>query len=284
MLDLFDALCAFQKTIRRRAINTTFSRAAAQIVSQRLSLNPITPLTTNVSPQTIAEGYSVQAEVNYQLMAAGMGELVGHKIGCTTPVMQAFININHPCAGRIFSRTVMHGHGTVPSRGFIKPGVECEITVRLAQDLPPQATPYTKETVARAVGEVMASIELVDERYQNLQSLGVPTLIADDFFNAGCVLGTPTRNWRSLDLASLQGRMWINDVEVASGSGAMVLGHPLNALAWLANAQSQQAMDGLKAGEFVMLGSLVQTQWIKAGDRTRIEISGLGSVSLDMEA
>ncbi len=61
-----------------------------------------------------------------------------------------------------------------------------------------------------------------------------------------------------------------------------MLGHPLNALAWLANAQHEYGLPGLKAGEFVMLGSLVQTQWLNAGDRVRIAIEALGEVSLDV--
>ncbi len=263
-------------------MSTTLAKAAAQLIDHRLSLKPITPLGEGLSPQSIADGYALQAALNPLLVKAGMGDMVGHKIGCTTPVMQAFVNINHPCAGRIFSRTVMRDHGMVPRRGFVKLGMECEIVVRLGRDLPPQATPYTRESVAEAVDEIMPGIELVDERYQDFHALGVPTLVADDFFNAGCVLGPARRDWRSLDLGALLGRTWINGVEVASGRGAAVLGHPLNALAWLANAQHEYGLPGLKAGEFVMLGSLVQTQWLNAGDKVRIAIESLGEVRLDV--
>lgn len=265
-------------------MNATHVQAATQLLKQRLSLSPITPLESGLSPATMTNGYAIQAALHPLLIEAGMGDMVGHKIGCTTPVMQAFVNINHPCAGRIFSRTVIRDHGTVPRHGFVKLGMECEIVVRLGRDLPPQATPYTREMVATAVDEVMPGIELVDERYQDFHALGVPTLVADDFFNAGCVLGQARRDWRGLDLAALQGRTWINGVEVASGHGSAVLGHPLNALAWLANAQHEHGLPGLKAGEFVMLGSLVQTQWLNAGDKVRIVIEELGEVGLDVDA
>ncbi len=265
-------------------MNATQALAATRLLQQRLSLDPITPLATGLYPRTITEGYAIQAALHPLLVDAGMGEIVGHKIGCTTPVMQAFVNINHPCAGSIFSRTVMRDQGRVPRHGFVKLGMECEIVVRLGRDLPPQATPYSRESVAAAVEEVMPGIELVDERYQDFHALGVPTLVADDFFNAGCVLGKPRRDWQGLNLAALQGRTWINDVEVASGQGSAVLGHPLNALAWLANARHEHGLPGLKAGEFVMLGSLVQTQWLNAGDRVRIVIEELGKVRLDVDA
>ena len=257
--------------------------AATHLLRQRLSLTPIVALPEDLAPHSVTDGYAIQSEINTLLIDAGMGEMVGHKIGCTTPVMQAFVNINHPCAGRIFSKTVMHEHGKVPRHGFVKIGMECEIAVRLSADLPPQSLPYTKETVAPAVAEVMAAIELVDERYENYRALGIPTLVADDFFNAGCVLGRPVSDWRHLDLAALTGRVVINGVEDGRGIGSMVLGHPLNALAWLANAQSEHGLPGLKAGEFVMLGSVVETKWLNAGDRVHIEISGLGEAKLDIQ-
>lgn len=257
-------------------------RAAAILIDQRLSGIPIGPLPADLAPKDMTECYAIQSALNVMLTAAGHGQVVGHKIGCTTPVMQAFVNINHPATGRIFDSTVMRGHGKVSRKSFIKIGIECEVAVRLVKDLPPRTETYTREQVAEAVGDVMVGMELVDERYTDYRALGVRTLAADDFYNAGCVLGEPVKDWHHLDLANLTGRTWINDVEVASGNSSLVMGHPLNALAWLANAHSEHGLPGLKAGEFVLLGSVVETQWLKAGDRVRIEVSGLGSVSLEM--
>lgn len=264
-------------------MKTTMTQAASELLRQRLSLTPITDLPAEWIPTSVTEGYALQQELNRQLVAAGMGEMVGHKIGCTTPVMQAFLNIGQPCAGRIFEKTVMHSHGRVPRDGFVRIGMECEIAVRLQRDLPPRAEAYTREDVAPAVGEVMAAIELVDDRYRDYRTLGVATLVADDFFNAGCVLGEPLRDWQQVDLARVIGRAQINGVEVGVGKGALVMGHPLNALAWLANAQHEHGLPGLKAGEFIMLGSVVETKWLNAGDRVRIAIDGLGEVALDIE-
>jgi 2-oxo-3-hexenedioate decarboxylase/2-keto-4-pentenoate hydratase len=264
-------------------MNTTTAQAARRLLRQRLSLTPITALPIGLAPISVTAGYALQRELNHQLVDAGMGEMVGHKIGCTTPVMQAFLDINQPCAGRIFSQTVMHRHGRVPHHCFVRMGVECEIAVRLQRDLPPRDRPYSRQELMPAVAEVMAAIELVDERYLDYRTLGVATLIADDFFNAGCVLGEPLRDWSTLDLSDLAGRMQINGAEVGTGRGELVMGHPLNALAWLANAQHEHGLPGLKAGEFVMLGSVVETKWLKAGDRVRIAIDRLGEVALDIE-
>jgi len=264
-------------------MKATITQAAGELLRQRLSLTPIESLSADLTPATVTDGYALQAELNRQLVLAGMGNMVGHKIGCTTPVMQAFLNISHPCAGRIFHNTVMLEHGRVPHHGFVRIGMECEIAVRLKHDLPSRDEPYTRGDVMPAVGEVMAAIEIVDERYLDYRKLGVETLIADDFFNSGCVLGKPLHNWRQVDLAAVTGRVQINGIEVGTGQGQLVMGHPLNALAWLANAQHEHNLPGLKAGEFIMLGSVVETKWLNPGDRVRIEIEHLGEVALDIE-
>ena len=123
----------------------------------------------------------------------------------------------------------------------------------------------------------MAAIEIVADRYDDYGSLGTPTLIADDFFNAGIVLGGPVEDWRDLDLAALSGRMAVNGEVVGTGVGGDIMGHPLEALAWLANRWSVQGR-GLPAGAFVTLGSVVETRWISAGDEVVANIEGLGEV------
>ena len=80
-------------------------------------------------------------------------------------------------------------------------------------------------------------------------------------------------------LAQLTGRTLINGVEAARGVGADVMGHPHNALAWLANTLVGRGK-ALRAGQIVLTGSLVQTQWPAPQDEVVVSIAGLGTVSL----
>jgi 2-keto-4-pentenoate hydratase len=166
---------------------------------------------------------------------------------------------------------------------YVRPGVECEIAVLLGRDLPAAGCPYDRASVADAVDAAMAAIEIVDDRYVDFRALGAPTLIGDDFFNAASVLGAPDRNWRRHDLAALAGGMSINGQNVGSGTGAQIMGHPLEALAWLANLRAGQGQM-LKAGAFVSLGSIVETKWIAAGDLVEVAIEGLGRVSVQFSS
>jgi 2-oxo-3-hexenedioate decarboxylase/2-keto-4-pentenoate hydratase len=233
-------------------------------------------LEASVRPADEAQAYAVQNAL-HGLLQPALGRVVGHKIGCTTPVMQAFLDIPNPCAGGVFERTVHASPARVRHADYLHVGVECEIVVRLGHDLPASGAPYDRPSVGAAVQACMAGMEIVDDRYVDYKSMDTPTLIADDFFDAGCVLGTPVKAWRALDLAAVSGVTLINDVEVGRGRGADVMGHPFEALAWLANQLARRGQ-ALRAGEFVFTGSVVETKWVQQGERVVMRIDGLGEV------
>ncbi|MFQ5959059.1 MAG: 2-keto-4-pentenoate hydratase [Alphaproteobacteria bacterium] len=253
------------------------ARAAELLAAARLACTPIEPLPADCRPRDEAEGYAVQEALHGRLAAAGRGAVVGYKIGCTTPVMQALLDIDFPCAGGVFSTTVHHGAAVLRHADFVSPGVETEIAVRLGADLAADAAPFTPDTAAEAVDACMVAIELVDLRYADYRAMGVPTLIADDFFGAGCVLGEPVSDWRDLDLAAATGVTTIDGIEAGRGKGADVMGDPLAALAWLANAMGVRGR-GLRRGAFVLTGSIVAVQKPTPGQQAVVTVDGLGSV------
>lgn len=252
-------------------------QAASILVSARSGRERFGGFPEICRPSSEAVAYQVQGRLHEMLEAKGQGGFVAHKIGCTTDIMQRYLGIPNPCAGGIFSPTLHHENGQFRHGDFCHVGVECEIAVLLGDDLVQAALPYDRETVATAVDACMAAIEIVDDRYVDFSKLDTPTLIADDFFNAGAVLGPRIQDWRHLDLAGLKGRMSINGKVFGPGLGADILGHPLNALAWLANALNARGRF-LRSGEIVLLGSVVQTHWLDAGDMVEVEIENLGKV------
>jgi 2-keto-4-pentenoate hydratase len=251
--------------------------AAARIIAtNRRNRSRLNSLPAELAPQTEAEGYRIQRAV-HDLLLPHAGAMVGYKIGCTSNVMQQYLNIPHPCGGGVFARGVHESGVALHSRDFVRVGVECEIAVRLGCDLPAAQAPFTAETVAEAIEAYHPAIEIVDDRYADWQSLGAPTLVADDFFAAGCVLGAPVGRSVAPDLLSVVGRAVVNGAEAGQGTGADVLGHPHHPLAWLANHLADEGK-ALRAGQIVLTGSLVKTLWLNAGDRVTMDLSGLGAV------
>jgi 2-keto-4-pentenoate hydratase len=256
-------------------------RAAQTLCAARLARRAVAPLPADLRPRDEPEAYRVQDALHRQLVGSGLGDVVGHKIGCTTPVMREALGIFEPKSGGVFASTVHHGTAVLRHADYVRPAVESEIAVLLAADLPGTDQPYTQDTVAPAVGACMAGIELTDDRCDPTV-VDVPTQLADDFFNAGGVLGDPVEGFDVWALDRVRVRLEVNGHVVGDGDGAMVMGHPLEALAWLANALVARGSQ-LRAGEFVLLGSVVRGYYVDAGDRVVVSFDPFGDVAVGYE-
>jgi 2-keto-4-pentenoate hydratase len=251
--------------------------AANHLARARLTGALVETWPESARPKDEAAAYATQELVHNALTTSGSGKRIGYKIGCTTQVMQAMLGIPNPCVGGVFSSKVYHGQADLRHADYRRPGVECEIAVSISDDLNLTDPPFSVSSITNHVGAIMAAIEIVDDRYEDYRQIGTPTLIADDFFHAGCVLGHPCTDWRELNLRTIAGRTVINDVVLGQGVGADVMGHPFAAVAWLANNLAQRGKK-LCGGEFVLTGSVVETRWVNSGDRVAIAIDGLGEV------
>jgi 2-keto-4-pentenoate hydratase len=253
-------------------------QAAAALHEARLRREPITPLPEHIAPRTEADGAAVQRALARRIGASSPG---GFKIGATAQRMQEYLGLRGPAAGFMALNNIFHSGATVRSADFIRPGVECELAVRLAHDLPPG--PCTAEQAADAVGDLFAGIEIVDNRYGGLLELGLPTLIADQVFHAAAILGDPgAQEWRSLDLGALRGDLAVDGHPRGGGMGADLMGHPMNCLAWLAGSAVAAAFGGLRSGQVVMLGSVIPPVWLTGPASVTVEFLPLPAVQLHL--
>jgi 2-keto-4-pentenoate hydratase len=94
------------------------------------------------------------------------------------------------------------------------------------------------------------------------------------------VLGTPLVDWRGVDLETAVTRCWINGEPAGQGKTGDALGHPFEAVAWLANLLNRRGRT-LDRGMIVMTGSSITTKFPAPGDRIRFVIDGLGEVALE---
>jgi 2-keto-4-pentenoate hydratase len=249
--------------------------AAGALRQARLDRGLVLPLPTSIAPLTEADGAAAQFAL---ARLVGAVPCAGFKIGATGKRMQEYLGLDGPLAGFMDAATVFRGNGAVRFADCIKPGVECEVAVRLAHDLPPGS--YTKETVAGAVGEFIAGIEIVENRYDDLKTLGTPTLLADQVYHVSAVLGDQGGvDWRALGIGSLRGRMLIDGVERDSGITSDLMGHPFTCLAFLASSSVAVAFGGLKAGQYVMLGSVTPPVWLDGPAHVTVEFDGLPAVT-----
>ncbi len=250
--------------------------AAAVLHDVRVRRMHVAPLSAGIAPRTEAEGAAVQHALAYRFSAVPPA---GFKIGATAKRMQEYLGVNAPVAGFMATGNLYRSGTTVRFADYVRPGVECELAVRLARDLPPQ--PCSAKEAAAAVGELTAGIEIVENRYGELLELGVPTLVADQMFHAAAVLGDPgTLDWHSLDTGALRGRIVVDGHQRDEGVGADLMGHPMNSLAWLAGSSVAEAFGGLKAGQVIMLGSVTPPIWLDGPASITVEFSSLPPVKV----
>lgn len=232
-------------------------------------------LPASCRPQTSDDGYAVQDAVRIALGA----RVAGWKIGCTSAEACRILNADGPFAGPVLESLVADSPATLVGSAFHMRGLECDFAFRLAEDLPPQSAPFRAEDVALAVECLHPAIEIVDTRVEPWTEVGVPTLIADNGANGALVLGPAVTGWHSTDLAQVGVRLTVDGTLCKTGSGREVMGHPLAALAWLANHRAARA-GGLKAGEIVATGTCTGFIEVSARSRALADFGALGSVDL----
>ena len=241
----------------------------------------------------VADAYSVQEELVHLMMRAG-GNRAGYKIGLTSVVMRRMCGLDQPVAGVILERRVHRGPARIASRDFVRMGIESELCLVIGQDLPPRPSPCTLEEAARAVGGVAAAFELVDDREADYARLDACSLIADNSWNAGIVVGevaplgagsplgmnSPLRaGSTSIDIGALDGVLRIDGRMADRGNGADALTHPFAIVQWLSeHLRSRQRR--LRAGDLVMTGSVVATRFAKTGEHYHFELTGLPPAEL----
>lgn len=258
-------------------------RAARRLLEAHQRREYFAPLPAELAPQNAEEAYAIQDDF-VALRSDKLGAIAGYKIALSSKEMQRFVGVNEPQAGVMLERTLHPTPARVRASDYVHLIVEFEIAVRMAADLPAADAPYTRAQVAEYVGAVMPAIEIADDRKADYAQLARHPLelIADNGWNEGAVLGVPLENWRSVDLAALRGVATINGRVVGEGVGAAALGHPLDAVAWIANHLAAHGR-GLVFRDVVITGSIITTKTVQAGELVRFDVDQLGSVELRVD-
>jgi 2-keto-4-pentenoate hydratase len=252
--------------------------AALTLVADHAHKRKLTPFARELGATDLAGAYAIQDAFVAEL-ARTHGRRAGYKIGLTSKRMQQMCSIDHPIAGVVFESRLLRSDVRLPLSRLVHLGLEFEICVRLGQPLPARAQPYSMEEVSAAVDAVAPAFEVIDDRHSPYP-LDVLSLVADNAWNEGVVLGTWSASWP--DLASARGVLERNGEQIDQGFGRDVLGHPFEPVRWLADHLSVQGT-GLQAGEIVSTGSLVTTRFPLAGEQYRFTVEGIGSVELTVE-
>jgi 2-keto-4-pentenoate hydratase len=227
----------------------------------------------------VDQAYAAQRVLLELLEENGRGAVVGYKIAVTSKAIQDLVGIDQPCAAAILAGSVRQSPAELSLGDFVRLGLEFELAVKIGRDMPAATGPYDAASVLDFVDTCMASFELIEDRDADYSDLDAISLIADNGWNGGVVLGSPSPSWRDLDWRATSVSLRYNDEVPETATTGAAMGNPFESLAWMANLMAVQGRP-VTAGMIVITGSTLATRYPKAGDTATYEVAGLGSASV----
>lgn len=233
----------------------------------------------------LSAGYAVQdAMIDTSAGAESpLGKLVGWKIGATNSGSQVANGFSAPFYGPLF-QSALYDHGAslwLPSLGVSFKAAEAEFCFLMGADLSGPG-PFSEADCWAAVDSLYPAIELAASRLTS--STPPVAILADGAFSGAVVLASskqhfhtgpgllgglceyslPKNDFDPALLPTATAELWVDGVKVASSDGANVLGSPLTALTWLANALAA-AGHSLRKGQYVMTGACCAVKGLTSG-------------------
>jgi 2-keto-4-pentenoate hydratase len=256
-----------------------FAHAAG---TARLAGQPLPPEALGQPLQDPAQGYVAQEALAHWFRAQGYGRQAGYKIGATTSAMQEYLGVDEPLCGRLLDRGRVEPGSVLRVSGDCPIGLECELAFTLAEDLPKRDEPWRRRTILPFLADCHAALEVAENRYGDFRTCPVGVIVGDDVFHRAYALGTPAE-WRAEDLGSIAGRITIDGLTVQTGHGYDVMGNPLEAVVWLANAAPRIGCR-LRRGQIILTGSMTLVHWVGTTPaEVGVEIDGIGSLAITLE-
>lgn len=185
-----------------------------------------------------------------------------------------------PTAAPIAPEMLLKNAAKVSARALGMVGVEGEVAFRLAKDLPPRAKAWSDEEIAAAVGEVVVAIEVCASRIAKWKNAPGSWQLADFQNNGALVVGSGTRDWRSIDFTKQAMEIRIGERSVKA-TGSHSFGNPFRLLPWLA-AHCARRTGGLRKGDVITTGAWTGLEPAKAGDEVVVRFQGIGEASLNL--
>jgi len=249
-------------------------KIAQFMLDQHYSKKNFQNLTETLMPSDFDEAYKVQEIFQKN---SGRGELGGFKIALASKIQQELCGIDHPIAGGIFANEIKSSPSTFDLKNFHGLGLEFEIAVTLSDDLKPDMGPFNKENIRKYIKCLSPAFELIIDRNADYSNIDPLTMITDNAWCSGIVLGKEIPNWEKLDLDTIQSELlWNNEAP----QGAMIKdATPLESLAWVSNLFTSMGRI-IPKNSVIITGSVIKTRAPESGDHVIYKVGQLSEVEI----
>ncbi len=241
--------------------------AANLLLDARRSATPIAELPAELQPTTMDEAYFVQ-----DTMAVAYEAIGGWKVGAPTPEATPMF-APMPLVWMSPSGSVLSG------KTWRYRGLEAEIAFLLGKDLPPRATPYTREEALAAIASCHPVIEVLEAGLADPSVAARLSMVADMQMHGGFVYGPAFAGWESVDFTQEHVTLAVDGSIRVERTGSNTSGDFLKLIPWLANEGATRT-GGLKAGQWITTGSWTGNTLASAGSDVHVKFGTVGEVRL----
>ncbi len=227
-------------------------------------------------PENFEEAYEIQQIFQKN---SGRGKLGGFKIALASKVQQELCGIDHPIAGGIFASEIKNSPATFELDNFHGLGLEFELAVTLSDDLKPGMEPFDKNNIKQFIKSLSPAFELIIDRDADYSNINPLTMITDNAWCSGIVLGKELPNWEKLNLDIIRSKLlWNNEAP----QNAMIKdANPLESLAWVSNLLISLGRT-IPKDSIIITGSVIKTRAPNKGDHIIYKIEDLSEVEIKL--
>jgi 2-keto-4-pentenoate hydratase len=237
------------------------------LLDARRTGKALTDLPADLLPADLNAAYAVQDRI-----AATYGPIGGWKIGAPTPEAT-------PIFAPMPAAWMAESGCTLSGERWRYRGLEAEIAFLVGQDLPPRATPYTREEAVAAMASCHPVIEVLESGLVDPAAAQKMAMFADIQMHGGFVYGDAIANWQTVDFNAEKVMLSVDGVVRVERTGSNTSGDLVKLLPWLANEGAART-GGLKKGQWITTGSWTGNTLASAGSSVHVEFATAGNVDL----
>src|SRR5210317_37209 len=231
-------------------------------------------LPETLMPKNLNEAYKIQEIFQKN---SGRGQLGGFKIAIASKVQQELCGIDHPIAGGIFANEIKSSPETFDLDNFHGLGLEFELAVTLSDDLKPGMEPFDKNNIKQFIKSLSPAFELIIDRDADYSNINPLTMITDNAWCSGIVLGRELSNWEKLNLDVIRSQLLWND---EAPQDAMIKdANPLESLSWVSNLLTSLGRT-IPKDSVIITGSVIKTRAPNKGDHIIYKVEDLSEVEI----
>ena len=144
---------------------------------------------------------------------------------------------------------------------------------------PTKTSQNTKENIKQHIKSLSPAFELIIDRKADYSNINPLTMITDNAWCSGIILGKELPNWKELDLEAIQSKLFWNN---EPPQNAMIKdANPIDSLVWVSNLLISLGKT-IPKNSVIITGSVIKTRAPQQGDKITYNVGNLSEVEINI--